>query len=305
MELLQENKLDYTISKLPIKNELTGNYENTKFGVYNESNKKLLSVVSNHYEIIQNNELFPLIFDKFQEIKEIQKFNIASSYDNGAKVLISANLGKFTLPNNDIIEKNISVIAQHDGKGAVKSFINPYRIWCNNQINAISNNFEFTFKIRHSKKGLEIIGNIEKYITMVDNEFKLIQDTYNNMVHKKVSKNQIIKIVSSMFDLKNDTKKGQTMISNQINDIMIRFNNPNEIIEEKNSQWNLYNSIQGTLQHEPRRLGSNHDLNVMTGSIYNQSQDILNQIINLSENDNWENDLINNEISELIGDLVY
>jgi phage/plasmid-like protein (TIGR03299 family) len=118
--------------------------------------KKVLGIVGESYEIVQNSDQFG-VFQEFAD-KGIISFENGGIFDDGARTYIQAVLPEtieVNIDRGDVIRKFITLCSSHDGSLALQAFVTPTRIVCTNTFQYAIQNGEHKVKIKHTKTAQE------------------------------------------------------------------------------------------------------------------------------------------------------
>lgn len=185
-EAIREAGLNYIVDKTPVLGEFN-NYENElseykvlpkKYLTYRTDTNDLFDVVSDRYEIIQNEkafEFFDSIVGKGQAIYET-----AGALGNGETIFVSVKFPSHirVLNTNDVIENYCMLTNSHNGKQSLTVIFTPIRVVCNNTLSMALANCTNKVKVRHNastefklKEGESILGLYNTYSKNMNNVF--------------------------------------------------------------------------------------------------------------------------------------
>ena len=264
--------------------------DNDKGTIFNVGVKK-------NYEIIQYAEAFSSLQDiaKATDIKLIS----GGTWNKGAEAFIQFELpGTMQVGNRgDMVNKRLTAISSHSGKYAFLIALTPYRLWCQNQINAVfkdaKNNLKkgivSMIRMKHTPGARRQIENIGEWLQIVEGRFQGITSTYNQLLDIGVSNEEMVaKVFSEVYKHKKDSEKSKKMVEKQVKAAIERFNDADGGKVDRDSAWNLYNAIQGTYQHDPLKKSLHHQRSVLVGSIANKSFDAAVTVMDVCSNINTD-----------------
>ena len=148
-EALELAGLDWEVNSRPIYTDngiqIPGYIANTR-----SSDNKVLGVVSDKYKIVQNKEAFAFTDNL---LDGDAKYVTAGSLRGGKNVWMLAELPE-TKILGDAVGQYLCFTNTHDGTGAVRVFVTPVRVVCNNTLNLALNTAKRSWSCRH-------MGNME------------------------------------------------------------------------------------------------------------------------------------------------
>jgi phage/plasmid-like protein (TIGR03299 family) len=166
-EAIQHAGLDYIVEKRPLftydsNNHIWCNPEAIPeievpnfFATVRADTEKVLGVVGNDYEVVQNRDAFSF-FDAIVGGGDGILYETAGALGNGERVFITAKLPDYIRVGvKDWIEQYLFLTTSHDGLGSITAAFTPVRIVCNNTLNSAMNNHSGAIKIRHTASATE------------------------------------------------------------------------------------------------------------------------------------------------------
>jgi len=237
--------------------------------------------LSEGFTPIQNRDAFSVIPELANVID--LKMVKGSVWNNGAGVYAQVSLGDMQVGNNenDKIGKYLTVINSHDGSQAMRVIITPLRFFCKNQITAMTKNADISnmISIRHTASASDRLAEMIDSMRIVNGVFEYTEDIYNQLATRNVTIDHVEEVVKKLFPLAPDA--GIRTINNhkrQVEAVAMRFDNADSGRIERDTAWNLYNSIQGTFQHDGRNTASK-DKSILMGSIAQKSASALSTVL--------------------------
>ena len=256
-EALELAGLNWTIDSKPVYdsfgNVIAGYKANTR-----SSDNKVLGIVGNRYQIVQNAEAF-----EFTDalVGEGITYETAGSLFGGKKIWL---LGK--MPERyilgDKLEPFVCFTNNHDGTGSVKCCMTPVRVVCANTLNLALSGTKRCWSTRH-------IGNVsakleEARITlqMADEYLKGLEEKADQLANEKFSEGDMKKVLDQMFPVAEDaTDRQKRTAANAKEEIIICTLRP-DIAQFLNTKWGFINAVSDFVGHsEPARRTANYDEN--------------------------------------------
>lgn len=266
-EAIKTAHLDWEVEQVPVQhliNEETQEYGVIpgKYCVRRKDNKYPLSVLSERYAPIQNQEAFTF-FDKV--VGEGQAYyETAGSLRGGKKIWIQASLpGKLFINNNegDEIEKRVLFITSHDGSTALTGMIVPTRVVCSNTLNIALRNKSNQFKVYHRKNYMAKVEEASKSLQLINGYYNSLQDVINQLATIKVTKQEAEDFMEELFPSSRD--EASTRTQNTRDAVIKLFRGGRGNVGE--SAWDLYNGVTEYVDHYQRsRMTSIRDNDTST-----------------------------------------
>lgn len=290
MTALQEKNLDFDAVLRPVSFLGTdGEFHDTKmFTPVRSDNGTIISqhTFSQAYHPIQNRDAFRVIAD-ISELADVEFKNVGC-WGNGAGVYAQIALGDDidVGGTGDHVGRYLSVVNSHDGTRGCSILITPYRFWCQNQITPAINHAEDgqIFSIRHNSYAGDRLKLLAESLHVCNKVFIRTADTYNELAAKVITMDEVRETMARVlpFVADNDQSgEGSTHWKKMLTGMTNRFHSADGGNVEKMTAWNLYNSIQGTFQHDTRN-GANKEFSILCGGIASKSAHAFKTVVNLA-----------------------
>ena len=212
---------------------------------------KVLGIVSNKYQVIQN-------IDAFRFTDELLRENVvyetAGSIDDGKRIWLLAKMPDiYRIFGDDDIEPYIVFTNTHDGSGAVRVALTPIRVWCKNTLNLALKNAKRCWSMVHvgnlSKKmddARETLFHAKEYMNNLRDELQRL-----NRVMITVSK--VKEIVEYLFPYVEDASDEQKKNTNEKREnLLYRFENAIDLNEHNvpKSYYRMINAVSDYVTHQ-------------------------------------------------------
>jgi len=286
-QFLDDANLNFNVEMMPTYVDVpTGKHELGFVAVRTDTHQPLgKGGLSKGFTPIQNRDAFKVLCDMSQ-LTEVELVK-AGSWGNGEGIYAQISLGEFTVGKDDRIGKFLSVVNSHDGTRGLQFLITPFRFFCQNQINAAIKNAEKESKkglntslsIRHSPLAYARMDELMQTIQIVGDQFDRTAEIYAKLEQSKINNEYVKEVLETLFPTPSKEGREMTIWSNKMDAIHNRFHTPDGNIE-KYSAWNLYNAIQGTLQHDSKNTITKAK-SVLMGDIAKQSSHALSTVLKL------------------------
>ena len=239
--------------------------------------------LSKEFTPIQNRDAFKII-TQLAGVTDIELKN-GGQWGGGAGVFAQVSLGSMNVGNgDDKVGKYLSIVNSHDGSRALTILITPYRFFCMNQIAKAVNKAKKTedsfISIRHNASAEERIHELIRTVHIADDAFHYSEEVYNKMTQLKINPEYVKETLNRLFPLNHADGRGKTIWENRLEAVQKRFNFADGGRVERDTAWNLYNAIQGTVQHDSRNT-STKNRSILMGPIAQQSSDIMVEVLDV------------------------
>jgi len=290
--LLKQHEADFTVATVPTPNPI--NAEPTGFytSYRTDTGKVFAQGLSKKWRPIQNLDCMRVL----SQLSDAAKVNIRHLYkiDGGREIITQIDLGSHEVGGNDRIGNYISIINGHDGGQSMSVFQTPFRYFCKNQVNksildAKSRNA--LISIKHSMSSGEKLEVLMKSISIAQRDFLTSIELYRELLNSTVSESMAQEIIRGFFPLKDDVgNRGKTMHANRITDLLNRYNSADQGRTPRDTAWNLYNAVQGHLQHYGKNSES-HMKSVLIGQDSKRAAQAMAWILSFLSVQNVADDL--------------
>ena len=256
-EALKTAGLDWTIDSNPVfdgnGNEIKGYKANTR-----STDNKVLGIVSNRYQIVQNAEAFDFT-DSL--IGDGIRYETAGSLNGGKRVWL---LGK--MPERYIVgdkfEPYICFTNTHDGTGAVKVCMTPIRVVCNNTLNLALDEAKRVWSARHVGNISAKLEEARMTLELADKYLTTLDEVGDKLANTKMTEGQMREALDKMITVKDDAGERQKKTAeNMKEEIMICTLRP-DLAMFLNTQWGFLNAVSDYVGHsDPVRKTENYEEN--------------------------------------------
>lgn len=256
-EALEIAGLDWTIEGRPVFNDegvqIMGYKANTR-----SSDGSVLGIVSNRYQVVQNEEAF-----EFTDalIGEGVTYETAGSLRGGRQIWL---LGK--MPERYIVgdkfEPYICFTNTHDGSGAVRACMTPIRVVCNNTLNAALSSAKRSWSTPHRGNVQSRLEEARQTLQLADVYMKHLEEQADKWANESLSMDKAEHIVSVMFALPENASERQKRNVQEAHDSIVACMLRPDLAQFLNTKWGFVNAISDFVGHsEPARRTANYDEN--------------------------------------------
>ncbi|MFH0921819.1 MAG: DUF932 domain-containing protein [Fibrobacterota bacterium] len=247
--------------------------------VVRDDNNKLLSIMKDSYQPIQNIEAFAF-FDSVVGTGEAV-YETAGSIYEGRRVFLVAKLpSSFFATADDRIDQYLTLMNTHDGSSALRMYFTPIRVVCKNTLMASLSKMKDCVSIQHTgdiatkiKEAQDSLGIAKKY-------FMSFQEIVEKLVQKQMDVKLVDEFLKELFKPAANLNKAQKdevskQAQKKISQVKANFDcDPkNNLPGIQGTMWGFWNAIAQFADHECRSVGGNAD-NRMTSIMQGYSADL-------------------------------
>lgn len=204
-EALELSGLDWKVLQQPIYTEREEEIPGYKANV-RDKDGKVLGVVSDRYNIIQNDEAFSFT-DAL--LGEGVRYETAGSLQGGKKIWLLARLPREYIITGERISPYLVFSNTHDGSGAVKVAVTPVRVLCNNTLNLALSTAKRSWSIIHTgnvqeklQEARDTLFRAEKYMDELGKEFEVLRS-------KEMTESQVREYIEQLLPLEKEATQQQ------------------------------------------------------------------------------------------------
>lgn len=219
------------------------------------SDGTVLGVVSDRYKVCQNADAFAFTDNL---IGGGVRYETAGSLSGGRKIWLLAKL-----PDTEIVgdktEPYLCFTNSHDGGGAIRVCMTPIRVVCNNTLNLALNGAKRTWAARHTGDLQMKLAEAHRCLDMAGKYMERLGVYADQLANTSVSEDEIQKILSEMFPLKEDASDREKNNVKAIKDeYMVCWFAP-DLIKFRGTAWGAINAMSDMVSHNaPRRQTANY-----------------------------------------------
>jgi phage/plasmid-like protein (TIGR03299 family) len=303
-QFLANNGMDYEVATMNVPDLFTGE-ESRFYATYRTDTNHIFQMgLSEGFTPIQNRDALGIIKD-LSGVTDL-KMKQGGTWGGGAGLYAQISLGDMEIGNKgDKVGKFLSVVNSHDGSKAMNILITPYRYWCKNQISpsiadARKSSEDRFITVRHTASAERKMEVLVKTISIADGAFQRTQEIYNKLADTKINDEYVKDVLNKIFPLNPDVgKRGATIWESKVEAAYTRYANADDGRGDVHTAWNLYNAVQGTIQHDSKNTSGKFKSTLM-GSIATRSAQALTTVLDVCSSENIPSS-VRAEIEGLIG----
>lgn len=216
---------------------------------------KVLGVVSDRYQIVQNADAFSFTDEL---IGGDVRYETAGSLQEGKKIWLLAKMPARKIVGDDV-EPYLCFSNTHDGSGSIRVCMTPIRVVCNNTLNIALNTAQRQWSTKH-------VGNIDQKmqearmcLELADAYMGELAEYADKLANKKITDEQLDKLLDEMFPVdEDDSDRKKNSVQKAKDEFMVCYLRP-DIAMFMNTAWGVVNAMSDMVSHStPRRMTQNY-----------------------------------------------
>jgi len=203
-EAIEIAGLDWNVLRTPVHTYVNGEPVaiDGKMANVREDTGKVLSVMGDNYEVVQNRDAFAFVDDVLggPDIR----FNAAGSLHDGARIWLSAVIDREIYIGGDLDEKidpYIMFANSHDGSLSVSCWITPIRIACQNALTYSMNTASRSWKARHTRNVMANAVNARQMLGIASRYFDDLETLGNALVETRAGNTALNRMVEALLPM--------------------------------------------------------------------------------------------------------
>lgn len=246
--------LDWEVRQKPIQVCGGSKIENYKANV-RSTDGRVLGVVSDRYQIVQNVEAFSFTDEL---IGGDVRYETAGSLQNGKKIWLLAKMPEKQIVG-DAVEPYLCFSNTHDGSGSIRVCMTPIRVVCNNTLNLALNTAKRQWSTKHVGDMKYKMAEARMCLELADKYMDDLAVYADRLANTRITDDQLQKILDEMFPCdEDDSTRKKTTTQMAKDEFMVCWFRP-DIAQFLNTAWGAVNAMSDMISHsEPRRNTSSY-----------------------------------------------
>lgn len=225
---------------------------------------RVLGVVGNRYEVVQNTESFRF-FDPLVSRDEAV-YETAGVIDGGRSMWLLARLPDYIRigKRGDPIQKYLLLVNSHDGSSQIRCKLTAVRVVCKNSLSVALAGSDQEVKIRHTAQAPAKLEEAHQLLGLWNSLYQQLDYIFNRMALKKVSPKQLQEYVHALIP--NTEAENNTRTENQRNRILELHEAGIGAEMHRGTLFGAYNSITEYVDHQDAKDPAKHLKSIWFGS---------------------------------------
>jgi len=228
--------------------------ENFKANV-RSTDGKVLGVVSDRYQIVQNADAFSFTDEL---IGGDVRYETAGSLQEGKKIWLLAKMPARKIVGDDV-EPYLCFSNTHDGSGSIRVCMTPIRVVCNNTLNIALNTAQRQWSTKHVGNINQKMQEARMCLELADAYMGELAEYADKLANKKITDEQLDKLLDEMFPVdEDDSDRKKNSVQKAKDEFMVCYLRP-DIAMFMNTAWGVVNAMSDMVSHStPRRMTQNY-----------------------------------------------
>ena len=171
---------------------------------------------------------------------------------------------------------------RHDGKGSVRIFLTPVRVWCKNTLNyAIKGAQNRTFSVKHTVNAVAMLQQAKETLDNYHNYLAAMQLEISKQKRILLSDGHFDDLISRVFPIRDsDTESKKERIILNRNEVREIYRTADDLSGEERSGFRFVNAVSDwATHHSPERNTSSYRGNLFQKTI--NGNDYIDMAVNV------------------------
>ena len=231
-----------------------------------ECDDKILGVVTNRYQIVQNEEAFAFT-DAL--LGEGVTYETAGSLQEGKRVWILAKMPEKYIIAGDEIKPYFVIMNSHDGSCAVKAAMTPIRVVCQNTLNFALRIAKRSWTAKHTSNIMDRMQEAQDTILFANRYMSELGKSIDELNKVKLTDKKVMEYMSEFFPVTADMSTIQQKNNMKLlNDMKHRYFDAPDLKAVGKNGYRFVNAVSDFATHSsPIRLTKNYKENLFLKTV--------------------------------------
>lgn len=228
--------------------------------------QKVLGVVSDRYQVVQNEEAFAFTDEL---LGEGVRYETAGSLQDDRRTFILARLPQKFIIAGDEIMPYFVIMNSHDGSSSIKAAMTPVRVVCQNTLNLAFATAKRTWTTKHTSNIMDRIDDARLTLEFAERYMREMGKGVQELLQKKLTDKKAAEYMTEFFPVTEDMSKAQKK-NNLIllNDLKARYFDAPDLQDVGKNGYRFVNAVSDFATHtEPVRRTKNHRENLFLKTV--------------------------------------
>lgn len=243
---LARHGLDFKVEKEERTNPRRNNETTGRFEIYRTDTGHMIGADrTDRYELIQNSTALEPIAHFAATQTDPVYLSKAHVFDNGSMISVSVDFGHMMIGDpkvGDVVFQRMTITTAHDGSGATRITIRPFRVKCSNGMIGFGD-ATAAHVIRHTKTAEERITQINATMRGVRLQMAKTEAVYQVLATAAVSRAQMESILDGVFPTEGKEKQAAKNAKEQREQVIAAYVNADGGFIDRNTAWNAFNAF--------------------------------------------------------------
>ena len=230
------------------------------------SDQSVLGVVSDRYQVVQNEEAFAFTDGL---LGEGVAYETAGALQGGKRVFLLARLPQRFIIAGDEIMPYFVIMNSHDGSCAVKAAMTPVRVVCQNTLNLAFRTAKRTWTARHTSNIKGRIEDARATLQFAEKYMAEMGKGIDSLAQVRLSDRKVMEYLSEFFPVTEDMSAAQKKNSLVLlNDMKARYFEAPDLQGTGKNGYRFINAVSDFATHaQPIRKTKNYKENLFLKTV--------------------------------------
>lgn len=255
-EALDQAGLNWKVEVTPMVVQLpSGKTQNIRDQrlVIRANDEKYLGIVGGRYHAVNNADIFATADGVIAASGGF--YTNAGSFRGDSRVMLQLKLPNSLILGKDEVQRYLTFINSFDGSFALKAFVTPIRMWCDNMVRLALGKATDAISIRHSANALNRLQDVERVVAAAARYHARFDEAATMLYRTKFSDTQMIALAETVIPSKvgEDGKKIESpRAKNNRNRLVELFSGGKGHLETgiAGTAWGAFNAVAEYVDHE-------------------------------------------------------
>lgn len=231
-----------------------------------DSDRKVLGVVGERYQIVQNREAFAFTDEL---LGKGVRYETAGSLKEGKRIWILARLPKAYRLAEDKVLPYLVFSNTHDGSGAIKVAMTPIRVVCNNTLNLALETASRVWTAKHTGDMSAKMEDAKMTLFMAEHYMEELMKESDRLSRKKVSDAEVREYIKMLLPIPADaTEVTEQNIIRLRNDMEKRYFYAPDLKDVGKNSYRFINAVSDFATHaQPTRRTKDYQENLFRKTV--------------------------------------
>lgn len=257
--------LDWRVDQADVINKETGLIIPGYKANIRSSDRKCLGIVTDRYQICQNEEAFAFTDNL---LGEGVRYETAGSLASGKRVWMLAKL-EGRLMTDEKVDPYLVFTNSHDGSGAIKVAITPVRVVCQNTLNLAMKTAQRQWACKHTGDIQGKLREAELTLMNADKYMNKLEEEFGALKLKKMDVDKVHKYVEMLLPVdEKDSNRKKKNIQELREDLLYRYLFAPDLMNLEQSAFRFVNAVSDFATHkQPGRVTENGKENLFMKTV--------------------------------------
>lgn len=231
-----------------------------------DSDQSVLGVVSDRYQVVQNEEAFAFTDEL---LGEGVRYETAGSLQGGRRVFLLARLPQRFIIAGDEITPYFVIMNSHDASCSIKAAMTPVRVVCQNTLNLAFRTAKRTWMTKHTSNIMERIDDAKMTLQFAEQYMQEMGKGVDTLVRKKLTDKKAMEFMSEFFPVTEELSSAQKKNNlTLLNDMKARYFDAPDLQGTGKNGYRFINAVSDFATHaEPIRRTKNFRENLFLKTV--------------------------------------